>query len=149
MPLQRPRYFRHSHLTDCKPHTVSSTIAQGKTVQQEGEDLDNEHRWRWVFFPKEIETCGDGSKFDIAPGVPNPNGGQSTPVCGDNVEETQHNICAKTAEIDPNSKQPIVFWAVRKWLAPRLCCVRTSLPFPLGLPGRSTKRESRFESFDD
>lgn len=94
-------------------YEFSSTIAQGKTVQQEGEDLDNEHRWRWVFFPKEIETCGDGSKFDIAPGVPNPNGGQSTPVCGDNVEETQHNICAKTAEIDPNSKQPIVFWAVR------------------------------------
>ncbi|OBS19927.1 hypothetical protein FPOA_11652 [Fusarium poae] len=94
-------------------YDFSTSVTYGKTVQQDSEEINDKDYWRWVYFPKWIETCGIASRYDFAPGPPNPNGGQSTPKCGDNVEETVENTCAFSPEIDSRTNQPIVFWAVR------------------------------------
>jgi hypothetical protein len=94
-------------------HAGSTSTTTGKTVQQEGQNLDNIHYWRWVFFPKYIETCGSLTSNTLTPGPFNPNGGQSNPTCSGDVVTTG-NVCALTPEIDGTSKQPVAFWAVRE-----------------------------------
>lgn len=79
--------------------------------------LDNVSYWRWVYFPKYIQTCGDATQYEIVPGNANPNGGLSTPKCGTEPLERAVNVCAFTPEVDPTTGMPVVFWAVRKCTA--------------------------------
>lgn len=106
-------------------NAVSTSVTYGKTVQQDSKDINDKDYWRWVYFPKWLETCGVASRYDFAPGIPNPNGGMSTPTCGKNVEETVEDTCAFSPEIDPKTNQPIVFWAVRKY---SLALILSSFP---------------------
>jgi hypothetical protein len=95
-------------------YEYSVTTTKGRSIEI-SIDTNGKDNWRWVYFPKMIETCGDVSTQEYIPessctGSWCEGTSPEPPRCEGEIKTT-HNICSLTPYILDG--QPIVYWTIR------------------------------------